>query len=77
MSEQEQYSRTDCIELVGLPNNIDGKVQENAVLKTFQLVEINIGRQNIHAVHRLADQQVVIVKITNRHEKKEITNIKC
>ena len=77
MSEQEQYSRTDCIELVGLPNNIDGKVQENAVLKTFQLVEINIGRQNIHAVHSLADQQVVIVKITNRHEKKEITNIKC
>ena len=50
MSEQEQYSHTDCIELVGLPNNIDGKVQENAVLKTFQLVEINIGRQNIHAV---------------------------
>ena len=44
MSEQEQYSRIDCIELVGLPNNIDGKVMENAVVKTFQLVAINIGR---------------------------------
>ena len=29
---------------------------------------MNIGRQNFHAVHKLADQCVVIVKLTNRRD---------
>ena len=69
---------------MGLPNNIDGEELENAVVKTFQVAGINIGRQNFHAVHRLADQHIVIAKYTNRRgaidiltQKKEITNIRC
>ena len=50
----------ECIELVGLPYNIDGEELENAVVKTFQVAGINIGRRNFHAVHRLADQCAVI-----------------
>ena len=29
---------------------------------------MNIGRQNFHAVHKLPDQCVVIVKLTNRRD---------
>ena len=72
MSEQEQYSRRECIELVGLPSNINGEELENAVIKTFQVAGINIGRQNFHAVHRLADQRVVIAKLTNRRDAIDI-----
>ena len=50
---------------MGLPNNIDGEKLENAVVKTFQVPGINIGRRNSHAVYRLADQRAVIAKLTN------------
>ena len=72
MSEQEQYSRREYIELVGLPNNINEEELENAVIKTFQVAGINIGRRNFHAVHRLADQRVVIAKLTNRRDAIDI-----
>ena len=72
MSEQEQYSRRECIELVGLPNNINGEELKNAVIKTFQVAGINIGRRNFHAVHRLADQHVVIANLTNRRDAIDI-----
>ena len=72
MSEQEHYSRIECIELVGLPNKIDGEELENTVVKTFQVAGINIERRNFHAVHRLADQHAVIAKLTNRPDAIDI-----
>ena len=68
MSEQEQCSCRECIKLVGRLNNINGEDLGNAVVKTSQVAWINIGRQNFHAVHRLADQCVVIVKLTKRRD---------
>ena len=41
MSEQEQYSRRECIELVGLPNKINEKDPDNTVVKTFQVAGIS------------------------------------
>ena len=72
MSQQEQHSRRECFELVGLPNNIDKDKLENAVVKTFQVAGINVGRRNFHAVHRLAEQRVVIAKLTNRRDAIDI-----
>ena len=68
MSEQEQYSRRECIKFVELPKNIDGEELDNVILKRFQVAGINIGRRNFHAVHRLADQRVVTAKLTNRRD---------
>ena len=72
MSEEEQYSRRECIELVVLPNKINGKDLDNAVVKTFQVAGINIRRRNFHAVQRLADQRVMIAKLTNRREAMDL-----
>ena len=72
MSQQEQHSRRECFELVELPNNIDKDKLENAVVKTFQVAGINVGRRNFHAVHRLAEQRVVIAKLTNRRDAIDI-----
>ena len=68
MSEQEQYSRRECIELVGLPSDLNGEELENAVINTFETAGINIGKRNFHAVHRLADKRTVIAKLTNRRD---------
>ena len=48
---------------------------ESAVVKTFQVTGINIGRRNFHAVHRLVNQRIVITKHTNilRQKKKLVT----
>ena len=72
MSEEEQYSRRECIEHVGLPNKINGKDLDNAAVKTFQVAGINIRRRNFHAVQRLADQRVMIAKLTNRREAMDL-----
>ena len=72
MLEQGQYSRRECVELVGLLNNIDGEELKNAVVKAFQVAGINIGRRNFHAVYTLANQRVVISKLTNRRDAIEI-----
>ena len=72
MSQQEQHSRRECFELVELPNNIDKDKLENALVKTFQVAGINVGRRNFHAVHRLAEQRVVIAKLTNRRDAIDI-----
>ena len=72
MSQQEQHSRRECFELVELPNNIDKDKLENAVVKTFQVAGISVGRRNFHAVHRLAEQRVVIAKLTNRRDAIDI-----
>ena len=57
---------------MGLPNNIAKDKLENAVVKTFQVAGINVGRRNFHAVHRLAEQRVVIAKLTNRRDAIDI-----
>lgn len=72
MSEQEQYSRRECIELVGLPSDLNGEELENAVVNTFEIAGINIGKRNFHAVHRLADKRTVIAKLTNRRDAIDI-----
>ena len=72
MSEQEQYSQRECIELVGLPTDINGEELENAVIDTFEIAGINIGKRNFHAVHRLADKRTVIAKLTNRKDAIDI-----
>ena len=75
MSEQGHYSCRECIDLVGLPNNINREELENAVVKTFQVTRINIGRQNFHVVHRLANQRVVIAKLTNRRDAVDVLRL--
>ena len=57
---------------MGLPSNINREELENAVVKTFQVTRINIGRQNFHVVHRLANQRVVIAKLTNRRDAVDV-----
>ena len=51
-----------------LPNNKNEVELENVMVKTFQFAGISIGRKNIHPVHRLVNQQVVIVKLNNRRD---------
>ena len=57
MAELEQYSRRECIELDGLPEDTHG---ENA--------GVNVVKRDFHAIHRLGNNKIVIVKLVNRRD---------
>ena len=68
IAEQEQYSRRETVELVGLPENAnDGKLEE-AVIKTFKEAGVKVTKRSFHAIHRLRNKKVVITKFVNRRD---------
>ena len=49
-----QYSRRECLEVVGIPRSVDGNILEEKVIQVFEKVVCNIDSSNIKACHRIA-----------------------
>ena len=54
-AEQEQYSRTECMELVSLPENTNGEDLEELMVKAIEVASVKVKKQDFHAIHRLAN----------------------
>ena len=65
---QQQYSRRECIEIVGISKDIEKKNLENHVITIFSKVGINLTNRDFHAVHRLYDESTIIVRFINRKD---------
>ena len=65
MAEQEQYTRHECVDIVGLPENLKGEDLQPAVLNVFKVAGVAMEKCNIHPIHRLRNTKVVIVKVFN------------
>ena len=48
-----QYSRRECIELVGIPNSVNNKELEDKVLTVFQNIGYKLSPRDLEACHRL------------------------
>ena len=68
MNDQEQYSRRECIELVGLPDETNGEDLEDMVVKSFKTAGVNVTQRDFHAIHRMKNKKVVIAKLVNRRD---------
>ena len=68
IAEQEQYSRRETVELVGLPDNTNDGELEDAVIKTFEEAGVKVTKRSFHAIHRLRNKKVVIAKLVNRRD---------
>ena len=68
MAEQEQYSKLDTVELLGLPDNTNDGELEDAVIKTFEEAGVKVTKTSFHAVHRLRNKKVVVAKLVNRRD---------
>ena len=66
--EQEQYSRRECVELVGLSEDIQGEDLEACVLDSFEVAEIRLKKEDFYAIHRLRNNKVVIAKLDNSRD---------
>ena len=66
ITEQEQHSRRETVELVGLPDNTNDGELEDAVIKTFEEAGAKATKRSFHAIHRLGNKKMVIAKLVNR-----------
>ena len=68
LAEQEQYTRRECVDIVGLPENLKGEELEAAVLNVFEVVGVPMEKGDFHAIHRLRNTRMVIAKVCNRRD---------
>ena len=72
---QEQYSRKDSIRMHGIPLAKDetNHQLENTVLEVINLLDVNVGREDISITHRLKETKKgdhpIIVKFCSRRAK--------
>ena len=68
LAEQEQYSRRECVELVGLPQDTNGGELEELVVQAFETAGVHVQKRDFHAIHRMKDNKTVIAKLVNRRD---------
>ena len=64
--ENQQYSRRDTIEIVGIPTTVAPADLELKVIDIFNEIDVQIECNQIQACHRLFDGQRTIIKFVNR-----------
>ena len=51
-----QYSRRECLEVVGIPRSVDDNSVEEKIIKVFEKVSCNIDSSNIEVCHRITQR---------------------
>ena len=77
-----QYSRRECIEVVGIPTTVDNNNLEEKVCEIFQKIGVNVSESDIEACHRIKNNKT-IVKFCKRkmchdvfRKKKDLKKVK-
>ena len=52
-----QYSRRECLDFSGIPENIENKDLENLTLKFFEKIDISVDPVNIEDCHWVKTQK--------------------
>ena len=72
-----QYSRRECLDIVGIPREVSGEVLEEKVLNIFGKLGCDISPDRIEACHRVGrTNDTVIVKFSRRKYCQHIWNVK-
>ena len=76
------HTRRECVEIVGLPENLKDEELEAAALNVFGVAGVPMEKRDFHAIHRLRNTRVVIAKVCNRrdviailHNKKKLREL--
>ena len=72
-----QYSRRECLELVGIPSSIEHDQLKDKVVEIFNKVGCNIMKVNVEACHRIGkNNDRVIIKFSKRKECLQVLSVK-
>ena len=62
----QQYSRRDCVEIVGIPQSITDEDLETKSLELLNAIGVKLDASQVQACHRLKKKAKTIIKFTNR-----------
>ena len=68
VTELEQYSRRECVELIGLPEDTHGDGLENSVVQALEIAGVNMVKRDFHVIHGLGNSKIVIAKLVKRRD---------
>ena len=72
-----QYSRRECLDIVGVPDEVSGEVLEEKVLKIFGKLGCDISPDRIEACHRVGrTTDTVLVKLSKRKDCQHVWSVK-
>ena len=72
-----QYSRRECLDIVGIPREVSGEVLEEKVLNIFGKLGCDISPDRIEACHRVGrTNDTVIVKFSRRKDCQHVWSVK-
>ena len=75
-AESEQYSRRECLEFSGIPQNVKHEDLENKVRHILSKIDVVIPPENIEACHRIGKKGTTIVKFSRRKDVSAIFSSK-
>ena len=72
-----QYPRRECLDIVGIPSEVEVDALEEKVVAIFEKLECNIPTEHIEACHRVSEKNpTVIVKFSWRMECQQVWDVK-
>ena len=71
-----QYSRRECVEVIGIPKTIESNDLEHTVCKVFNSIGFDIEEDRIEAYHRLTNSDRSIVKFSRTKDCQHLMRIK-
>ena len=74
--DNDQYSRRECLELVGIPQSIKDDDHEKVVNKIGNKVGINITERDMQDVHQIGKEGRTIMKFSNRKDCQALLKVK-
>ena len=71
-----QYSRRECLEVVGIPSSVNVKDLEGKVCTIFNRIGVAVKPDDIEACHRLYNDKKTIVKFSKRKVCEQVLRVK-
>ena len=71
-----QYSRRECVEIVGTPTSIPDNELEETFCKIVGKVGVKISDRDIESCHLVGSQGHTIVKFSNRKDCQQLMKVK-
>ena len=73
MLTNAQYSRRECLDIVGIPREVSGEVLEETLLNIFDKISYSISPDHIESCHRINKKSdTVIVKFSRRKDCQQV-----
>ena len=74
---EAQHSRRGCLDIIGIPNEVEADVLEEKVVNIYEKLGCNIPSNRIEACHRVSKKSAtVIVKISRRKDCQQVLAVK-